>query len=132
MEIARPQRMIQLLRQIPDATGVRNDLIGTLQIDASAVGPAADWIEEQGVTVESIEVGKRYLFKTVTHYYAGRVRSKTLTDVVLTDRPEIVFRTGSWPECAMTGNWERSQDLPDGWIVSLAAVVSAGPCVRRK
>ena len=132
MRTAHPQRIVQIARQTSDGDGNRSGIIAMLHDRPDAVLIAADWIEDQGEQpVESIEIGKRYLIKTVTHYYAGVVRSKTLTDVVMDD-VEIVFWTGSWPACGKTGKWERSQKLPNGVILSLMAAVSAIPVEKSK
>lgn len=116
-----------ILNHMP-VTPTQRALLMALRENANAVYPALDYIYEyQEAQMQSLKIGKKYLLKTVTHYYAGTIEEVTLTDCVLGADAEIVFWTGRWPEAKSGKSWERANKIPPGSIISLLGVISAIP-----
>lgn len=76
--------------------------------------------------MQSLKVGTCYLIRTVTHYYTGRVKSLTTTDVVL-EKAAWIPDTGRYHEALSHGNLREVEPYPNEVIVSLAAIVDAAP-----
>jgi hypothetical protein len=74
--------------------------------------------------VQSLQVGACFLIRTVTHYYTGRVKALTATDVVLGEAAWIPD-TGRYHEALRTGVLREVEPYPDEVIVSLTAIVDA-------
>jgi hypothetical protein len=74
--------------------------------------------------MQSLQVGECYLIRTVTHYYTGRLKSLTTTDLVLEEAAWIPD-TGRYSVALQTGQLLEVEPYPNEVIVSLAAIVDA-------
>lgn len=74
--------------------------------------------------MQSMKIGECYLIRTVTHYYTGRVKSMSPSDVVLEDAAWIPD-TGRYSEALQTGGLAEVEPYPDEVIVSMGAIVDA-------
>jgi len=72
----------------------------------------------------SIQVGKTYLIRTVTHYYTGRVVAVTDTDLLLTNAAWIAD-TGRFATALETGKFNEVEPFMDDVIVARGAIVDA-------
>jgi hypothetical protein len=64
-----------------------------------------------------LEIGKTYLFKTIAHYYLGRVTAVTPTHATLEDASEV-YETGPLSEF-FAGKVKTAERVPDGSMVML-------------
>jgi hypothetical protein len=101
-------------------------LIEALQEDESVFYPLTDCLQEEAGLdfMMALEVGKPYLIRTVTHYYTGKVKSVTFTNIVLEDAAWIPD-TGRFSECLRSGNLQEVEPYPGECIINAAAVVDA-------
>ena len=74
--------------------------------------------------MQSLKIGVCYLIRTVTHYYTGRIKSVSPTDVVLQDAAWIPD-TGRYSDALRTGTLAEVEPYPNEVIISCAAVVDA-------
>lgn len=76
----------------------------------------------------SLEIGEAYLFRTVTHYYTGRVESVTDTDVRLSSAAWIAD-TGRYSEALTKGTLRELEPYPgDGAVIlNRSAFVEMAP-----
>jgi len=72
--------------------------------------------------MDSIEVGKKYLIRTVTNYFTGRVINKTDFDIVLEDAAWIPD-TGRFSDAVKSGNFTEVEPYQDKVIISKSAIV---------
>lgn len=93
--------------------------------DESALTCLWDRLQETGEQfMQTLQVGSCYLIRTVTHYYTGRVKSVSFTDVVLGEAAWIPD-TGRYHECLRTGTLAEVEPYPDEVIVAAGAIVDA-------
>jgi hypothetical protein len=74
--------------------------------------------------MQSLKVGEAYLIRTVTHYYTGRVKAVSTTDITLGEAAWIPD-TGRYHEALKTGHLNRVEPYPDEVIVATGAIVDA-------
>ena len=74
--------------------------------------------------MQSLKIGESYLIRTVTHYYTGRVKSISPSDVVLEEAAWIPD-TGRYSEALQTGSLAEVEPYPNEVIVSMGAIVDA-------
>ena len=72
----------------------------------------------------SFKVGVNYLIRGVTHYYTGRLKAVTETDLVLGDAAWIAD-TGRFADALANGTLNEVEPFAGDVIVSRAAVVDA-------
>lgn len=117
--------VLRLLAGCDDATASAL-AAGALGGDGVAAYALSDYLDEKGLVImRSLKVGDAYLFKTLTHYYTGRVVSRDLCEVVLQEaawipdlgREHVTLRTGRPEEVEPVGSI----------ILNLACVVSVQP-----
>lgn len=66
-----------------------------------------------------LQVNSIYFFKTVAHYYLGRVVNLTPTHAFLVDASEV-YATGALASFYGEGKVKACERLPDNWAVPLA------------
>jgi hypothetical protein len=69
-----------------------------------------------------IEIGKAYLFQTVTHYLTGRVVALSPTHATLDDAAWIPD-TGRLNECVAKGTHNECEPLGDGVLVPVGSTI---------
>jgi hypothetical protein len=107
-----------------DAT-LRRLARAVLDGDFAALVGIWDRLHEVGeVPMQALRVGECYLIRTVTHYYTGRVKSVSFTEVVLGEAAWIPD-TGRYHEALRTGSLAEVEPYPDEVIVATAAIVDA-------
>ena len=72
----------------------------------------------------SLEIGKKYFIRTVTHYYTGKLISITDSDFVLEDAAWIAD-TGRFYEALKTGKLNEVEPFLDNAIVFRGGIVDA-------
>lgn len=72
-----------------------------------------------------MEIGKCYFFKTLGHYYLGRLVSRDHTHAVIDDGSEV-FETGPLDTFFGKGQPKMSERVPNGWMVPLSGA-NVGP-----
>ena len=72
----------------------------------------------------SFEIGMKYVIRTVTMIYTGRLLAMTDTDLLLDDAAWIAD-TGRWHEALTTGRFSEVEPYPSTVIVSRGAIVDA-------
>ena len=72
----------------------------------------------------SLVVGKKYLIRTVTMHYVGRIASITDCDIVL-EEASWVADTGRFHDCLETGNISELEPFIKPVIVSRSVIVDA-------
>ncbi len=70
-----------------------------------------------------MEIGKRYFFKTLSHYYLGELVHQTAVHAVIKDASEV-YETGALAEFFGKGKVKICERVPDGWMVPLS-----GTCI---
>jgi hypothetical protein len=70
------------------------------------------------------QVGKAYFIRTVTHYYTGKLRALTDSEIVLSDAAWIAD-TGRFSEALKTGKLSEVEPFPDEVVISRGAFVDA-------
>ena len=70
----------------------------------------------------SLKVGRFYFIRTVTHYFTGRLKAITETDLLLGDAAWVAC-TKRFADTLRTGELEEVEPYPDEVIVSRGAVV---------
>ena len=73
-----------------------------------------------------IEIGKSYLFRTVTHIEVGRVKSVCGDFVTLTDASWIPD-TGRYHECLANGKFSEVEPYPDTTTINMASLINFAP-----
>ena len=74
----------------------------------------------------SLVVGESYLVRTVTHYYTGKLKDITESDLVLSDAAWIAS-TGRFSEALKTGKLDEVEPFPDIVIVSRDGLIDCSP-----
>lgn len=74
----------------------------------------------------SIAVGEPVLIRTVTHYFTGRVRAVTASDIVLDDAAWIAD-TGRFADALKTGKLNEVEPYPSHVIISRGGVIDITP-----
>ncbi len=92
-------------------------LIESRQSDPWALLLLKDHLEEEG-KIMLLEVGKRYLIMTLTHYWTGECVESTPGRTVLKD-PAWIPDTGRLSDALATGQLNEVEPLPDGETVVL-------------
>jgi hypothetical protein len=64
----------------------------------------------------SMKEGKAYLIRCVTHYYTGRIKTITDTDILLEDAAWIAD-TGRFNECLKNGTFNEVEPFEDDVII---------------
>ena len=72
------------------------------------------------------EIGKAYLFRTVTHIELGRVDSICGKFVKIVDASWI-SHTGRYSECLLNGTIKESEPYPDYSIVNTDSLINSAP-----
>ena len=72
----------------------------------------------------SFKLGTQYLIRTVTHYYTGRLKSITDTDLLLEDVAWIAD-TGRFGDCFEKGCFKEVEPFPNDVIVQRGCIVDA-------
>lgn len=103
-----------------ESAGVAMAVLGG---DADAIGPLHDLIEEEG-HMHELKVGEKYLIRTVTFYYTGRVKSVSFAAVVLADAAWIPD-TGRFSDALTTGELREVEPYPGDVIVMMGSIVDA-------
>jgi hypothetical protein len=70
----------------------------------------------------SLEIGKKYLIRCVTHFQVGLLTSITDSDLVLSDA-SWVADTGRFSEALLTGDLSEIEPFPNQVVVSRGAIV---------
>jgi hypothetical protein len=73
-----------------------------------------------------VEIGKAYLFRTVTHIEVGRVKSICGDFVILQDASWIAD-TGRYHNCLKDGVFNEVEPYPDTTTVNMAALINFAP-----
>jgi hypothetical protein len=107
-------------------TDTSTGLINALQEDEWILPILLDYLQdEMGVDfMMALEVGQAYLIRTVTHYYTGKVKYVSFTNIILEEAAWIPD-TGRFSECLRTGNLQEVEPYPGECIINAAAVVDA-------
>lgn len=75
---------------------------------------------------ELIEVGKAYLFRTVTHIELGKVES-IHGDFVRLVKASWVADTGRYHDCLKNGELNEVEPYPDYTVVNLSSLINFAP-----
>lgn len=67
--------------------------------------------------------GKKYVFKTLAHYYLGELVSTTPTHAIIKNASEV-YETGLLDDFYGKGKVKACERVPDGWMVPLS-----GTCI---
>lgn len=70
----------------------------------------------------SFQIGEKYLIRTVTMHFTGRVTAVTDSDIVLEDAAWIAH-TGRFAEALATGKMEEIEPYPDRTCVARGVIV---------
>lgn len=71
-----------------------------------------------------MEIGKRYFFKTLSHFYLGEVVSLSPTHATLRNASEV-YETGPLADFYGKGKVKACERVPDGWMVPLSSTCIA-------
>lgn len=72
----------------------------------------------------SLEEGKAYIIRTVTHTYTGKVVSITETDIVL-DTCAWIADSGRWMNAIKEGTLDEIEPMGDGVVVGRGGFIDA-------
>jgi hypothetical protein len=100
-----------------------------MDIDALTIGEAKQLTALLGGPSRqshSIKVGEKYIIRTVTLYFTGRVTAVTDSDIVLEDAAWIAD-AGRWADTLETGKLNEVEPYPAGTIVARAGVIDVTP-----
>ena len=75
-------------------------------------------------TKTSLEIGKQYLFRSVTHYYVGRLVNITDTDLILEDAAWVAD-TGRFSNALNTGTLNEVEPFIKPVIVFRSGLIDA-------
>ena len=78
-------------------------------------------------TTHSIELGKTYLFRTVTYHFIGKVKDVTDTDVVFDGPSCWLADSGRFGDAIAKGSISEGEALPDGWAMARGGLIDFGP-----
>jgi hypothetical protein len=90
--------------------------------EIAALAPCA----KKRVKSHSIPVGEAVLIRTVTHYYTGRIKSVTASDLVLEEAAWIAD-TGRYSEALTTGKLGEVEPIPTWVILGRGAIIDIVP-----
>ena len=98
-----------------------------MTIDDLTIGDAkklmALFAKNSGNT-HSLEIGEKYIIRTVTYHYTGRLAEVTDSDIVLDDAAWIAD-SGRWAEALETGELSEVEPFPGSVIIARGAIVDA-------
>lgn len=77
----------------------------------------------------SIEIGKAYLFRSVTYHLIGKVVAVTDTDIVL-EQASWLADSGRFSECLATGKVNENEPIPGRHIVFRGGLIDAAEWVH--
>ena len=98
-----------------------------MNIDSLTIGEAKElcqMFDGKNTQSTSLHVGVKYLIRTVTMMYTGKIVSITGVDVVLCDAAWIAD-SGRYSNALETGELNEVEPYPDQVIVSRSAMVDA-------
>jgi hypothetical protein len=81
---------------------------------------------EPSQAVAFIEVGKAYLFRTVTHIELGKVES-VHGDFVKLVKASWIADTGRYHDCLKHGELNEVEPYPDYTVVNLSSLINFAP-----
>lgn len=117
--------LIVLGLRCPEHSNSRRLAEGTLLSgDAAGIGMLWDSLQEEDVEMLELRIGEAYLIRTLTYYYTGRVKSVSLTTVVL-EEAACIYDSGRWSEALRTGKLNEVEPFPDEVLVSAPMIVDA-------
>ena len=76
--------------------------------------------------IGAIQIGKAYLFRTVTHYHVGRVKEILPDCYVLTDAAWVAD-TGRFNAALLSKKFSEVEPFPDGCILFRGGLIDATP-----
>lgn len=97
---------------------MQNVVMSALEGDFTSAAALFDFALEEGLKMQSIEVGLCYMVKTHTHYYLGKVIAVNFAEIVLTEAFEV-YDTGSLEECYGQGKIKSYEAFPKDAKVSI-------------
>lgn len=101
-----------------------------MNINDLTIGQAKELAAMFGLTAQTkpcpVEVGKAYLFRTVTHIELGRV-VEIIGDFVKLEDASWVADTGRYHNALKDGTLNEVEPYPDYTIVHLGAMVNIAP-----
>lgn len=72
----------------------------------------------------SYKIGEKYIIRTVTFHYTGRIAAITDTDIVL-DEAAWIADTGRWADALKNGTLNEVEPYPGGCIIQRDNVIDA-------
>ena len=87
---------------------------------------AAMFGQNRGSKSHSLSAGEKVFIRTVTHYYTGRIKVVTDSDIVLDDAAWIAD-TGRFSDALKSGKLNEVEPFPHSTTVSRGSIIDVSP-----
>jgi hypothetical protein len=126
---AREQDMHELVDlglRCPEGSDPRRIAEGViLSGDPSGISMLWDALLIEGVsTLFEFKIGEKYIVRTLTYYYIGRVKHSSLTTLIL-EEATCVYDTGKWSTALREGKLNEIEPFIDDVMISASMIVDA-------